>query len=668
MMRLTNEEIETVAGACEACELAPGQITSLAERLLPDAEGLVWQYQTDDRSRHAIAKVLLNELNAEDKAYEFVHALFTKVDWSNEFRVVVGPVLGNVRGRAPEHEAFLYAKDNVIAESEFRKVMDQTGRKICCLMGELNGRHIFGTGFLIGPDHILTAMHVFDELIAAHGKSEVPRRFRAVFDYEIGELTPDRLSNADGGLRVVRFAKDDWLLTSSPKFEFEGRLSEIGGDKLDLARSSLDFAVVKLAEPIGRERLDRHGTQSRGWFAMGDTMQSDYDPDSQVAIWQHPFGSRRHFTFGRIERTLNCGQRIIVRDAATGRGASGGPCLRLDSGVVGVHVAAYCPNVEPEGSAAIRFDRIRDAVASYFSNEAVPGRVRPWRVDDPDGSLLPIIGRDPLITWLMNALKGSPGTLYRNERVYSGLPKSEDDDTGLSFSVEILSTMISGEAGNPLVVFGADNILPASPEDLAFAIGTELGIPEAALRRPPERPSASLPTESLDGDKLDRWSSNTMPRWFLDLASETCKPHSSAGRWERAWIALDELNQRQIPPLVNNFIAGLVGADIDEVAVPDVARRIHWLFLGHRPHFLKLEDVSFELVDGSTVSKDNLHNVLEAVCLERNLADVNIDAKVDKLHALIGALAATGAGSHAAIAQQLLASEIKSLLSDREDH
>ncbi len=667
MMRLTNEEIETVAGACEACELAPGQITSLAGRLLPDAEGLVWEYQTDDRSRHAIAKALLNALNAEDKAYEFVRALFAKVDWSREFRVVVGPVLGDVRGRAPEHEAFLYAKDNVIAESEFREVMDQTGRKICCLVAEYNGGRIFGTGFLIGPDHILTAMHVFEKLIKRHGEAEVSRRFRAVFDYEIGELTPDRLSNNDGGLRVVRFAKDDWLLAKSPRFEFEGLLSEIDDDRLDLARNSLDFAVVKLAEPIGRERLDRHGTQSRGWFSMGDTLQTDYDPDSQVAIWQHPFGRRRHFAFGRIERTLNCGQRIIVKEASTGAGASGGPCLRLDSGVVGVHVAAYSPNVEPEGTQAIRFDRIRDAVAPYFSNEAGPGRVRPWRVDDPDGSLLPIIGRDTLITWLMNALKSPPGTLHRNERVYSGLPKSEDDDTGLSFSVEILSTMISGEADNPLVMFGADTILPASPEDLAIAIGTELGIPEAALRRPPERPSASLPTESLDGDKLDRWSSNTMPRWFLDLAAETCKSQGSAGRWERAWIALDELNQRQIPPLVNNFIAGLIGADIDEVAVPDAARRIHWLFLGHRPHFLKLEDVSFELVDGSTVGKEDLRKALEAVCLERNLADVNLEAKVDKMHALIEALAATGAGSQATIAQQLLASEIKSLLSERED-
>lgn len=655
-MKLTPNEIETVAEACEAAELAPGQIEALALAWLPEARELALPHMTAAKPRLAIARTLLEALNEKGFAFDYTRKLFTRIDWSDAFRATVGPVLKGARDRMEPQQAFLYRRDNLVPEQEFLEIMEQTGPKICCLRANHGGDTYLGTGFLIGPDRILTAMHVFEDLIRKHGEDEVPRRFRAIFDFAEGELPRDEPEDGVGGRRVVRLHPERWLLAKSPSFEFEGRLSEYTDEQITAATAALDYAVVRLAEPVGEQRIPHEGTRGRGWFEIGNLTDANYDPDIRVAVWQHPFGFKRHFDLGQLQRTLPCGSRIIYA-ASSAKGSSGGPCLSLDAGVIGVHVAEYRPHGEAEANAAVRFDCIRAAVAPFLGNKPLPKRVRPWKVDDPDGAMLPIIGRDVLLDWLMYAIGKRPEELKRSDRIFVAHLARPDDSTGLSFSAEIARSTLAGEAGDRVVVLGRDEILPAEPEDLALLLGTELSIPEAILRSHPRRPAATLPRNAADGDKLDRWASHAMPEWFLRVAGEYGRE-----RWDRAWVVLDDLDRRPMSPPVRNFVAGFMGVDIDEQAVSGVARRIHWLLLGWMPSFLLSEDATVERIDASAVTAGEICATLTAACDERGMAANDLQQRADGLLELARTLAQHTRTPLMAVTQMLVAKEIMDLI------
>ena len=85
-------------------------------------------------------------------------------------------------------EGLFSPRDNFLTGPELQKITNEDGPRTCCLVGDYDGGRKFGTGFLVGPDLIITNMHLFDELIEKSGAAEVPKRFLAVFDYEFGHL------------------------------------------------------------------------------------------------------------------------------------------------------------------------------------------------------------------------------------------------------------------------------------------------------------------------------------------------------------------------------------------------------------------------------------------------------------------------------------------------
>ena len=211
-MELTQSEIDTIAEACERFQIAPSQIWHVARNWQPDAEEFARPYMTDEEPRRAIAAALLEKLNPTLLAPEFLMKLYRETAYAPEFRKVVGPVLNALEARAPGHQAFLYRTDNVVAEDDFRKIMDDTGPKVCCLAGKFGGKPSIGTGFLIGPDRVLTAMHVFDIIPEDQRPTQVPEHFRAYFDCDQGRLPGQRGADDQFKGRVVRLSKENWLL------------------------------------------------------------------------------------------------------------------------------------------------------------------------------------------------------------------------------------------------------------------------------------------------------------------------------------------------------------------------------------------------------------------------------------------------------------------------
>ena len=96
-----------------------------------------------------------------------------------------------------------------------------------------------GTGFLVGPDLVLTNHHVVRDMI--DGAS--PTGIECVFDYRV---TPQ--GTVDHGIRYP--LADDWLVTSSPMSAVDEQADPAGLP----GENELDYALIRLAGEPGRTR------------------------------------------------------------------------------------------------------------------------------------------------------------------------------------------------------------------------------------------------------------------------------------------------------------------------------------------------------------------------------------------------------------------------------
>ena len=187
-----------------------------------------------------------------------------------------------------------------------------------------------GTGCLIGPDVILTNWHVARGLDPGKGEAW------AIFDHK---------RDADGSIRSQSVAlAGDPLLASSPIEE-------------------LDFAVLRLAEPVGRRRgwtvLPGEGRVLREGEPLTILQHPDGEPlkvDTDAYRGEGPEGTRYFYTTNTLP------------------GSSGAPCFDKGWEMVALHQGA-----EDEHNRGIPTHRIRNnleergAWAGVGAEEAQPG-------------------------------------------------------------------------------------------------------------------------------------------------------------------------------------------------------------------------------------------------------------------------------------------------------
>ena len=663
-MKLTAQEISRVALTSAQFHVPLNLVRHSAELLLDSEE-------VDRLCKLALAgagdplegvtRTLLERINeAGPKAgYDFVGRLVDRVDYEPGYQEVLRGILGDIEARTPEHEGLFSPRDNFLSGPELQKITNEDGPRTCCLVGEYGGGRKFGTGFLVGPDLIITNMHLFDDLIGTMGAAEVPKRFLAVFDYEFGELPSsfDALHD-EHRFTVVGFSDPHWLVTSSPAHSRDGLIDLPTDQEVLELRHCLDFAVIRLTNAVGKQSIPHRGMQPRGWFRAAALSDANYDPNIQIAVLQHPQGFHRMFSFGRLTEAPKCKSRVRYDRAGTSKGSSGSPCIVPNAGLIGLHNAAVKPNGVLKANQAIRFDRIQEMIQPVLGNQPMPGRIRPWKIDQADGRLVPIIGRDRLIDWMMYALGTDRPALQRRDRIFATHPL-RDDATGLSFAAEIAEAMLAGEERSRIATIGGDTVLlPSRAEDLALLLGTAIGIPEAELRRAPQRPSTDLPAGADDGDKIDRWSSHKLPEWFISLAARHRGDH-----WQTFWVILDDLADAPMSRDVANFVSGLIGADEDESIVDETKKRFRWMFLGRVPGFLTDSEMTIEQLDPNVLSEDELFRTLKAAASDRDGDHRDDDLRERARHLLAASTSLSQEHSIPVlpVAQQFLAMEISTM-------
>jgi hypothetical protein len=155
-----------------------------------------------------------------------------------------------------------------------------------------------GTGFLLGPDLVMTNYHVMEGAIRGTVKQETVV-FRFGYKVEADGLT------LRTGQEYCLVAGNGWLVDSSPL-------------------AALDYALVRLAGKAGEDPADGGmGTPQRGWLTP---VKHDFVVGEPLYVLQHPDAAPLKFADGSVTEVWSAKNRVIYR-TNTIPGSSGSPCF-----------------------------------------------------------------------------------------------------------------------------------------------------------------------------------------------------------------------------------------------------------------------------------------------------------------------------------------------------
>jgi hypothetical protein len=207
----------------------------------------------------------------------------------------------------------------------WREKMGQVEGRICAV--EIDG-NAAGTGFLVGPDAVLTNYHVLASVLE---RATSPSRVTCRFDYKVLS-DGTRMRTTDVGLHA-----SDWDLDSSPPSAAEKtRTPDVPPPNPD----ELDYALVRLERAVGAEPPLSQvgaGASARGWIAI-PMAAPVFLPKAPLLIAQHPDGKPLKFSVD-TEAVLgvNANRTRVRYTNNTEPGSSGSPVFDLDWNLVALH-------------------------------------------------------------------------------------------------------------------------------------------------------------------------------------------------------------------------------------------------------------------------------------------------------------------------------------------
>jgi trypsin-like peptidase len=374
-------------------------------------------------------------------------------------------------------------------------------RRVCRIKVRLPGDEIYGSGFLVGPQAVLTAGHLLAPLIDELGR-ERPGSAELVtveFDYIAGVARP-----------TSSLLAEEWLIGFSRAHPSEQPgVSILDFDQTDPAGfdAALDYAIIRLEKAIGSVRGSYSLDKQRFPRIAGNA-------NNQLLVFQHPAGQTMKSSTGAGTQLWPDNFRTRLRhNANTMSGSSGGLVLDADLEPIALHQCG----LEDEHGNAIANGAIPTACIAAIGHDC-----RSIVGFDPILRTLSghaVLGREEFQRLVLTAAAGERPLL-----VVRGEAKA-----GKSFSKEILKTQLAGPE-HLFVELGASEI-PADAFDLARLILGKLHSGEEAL-------DLSPPSEA--DTARDAWIRDVLFPGFLEGL------RSAAGA-RILWLVFDDLEKRTLP-------------------------------------------------------------------------------------------------------------------------
>jgi hypothetical protein len=191
---------------------------------------------------------------------------------------------------------------------------------------ELQGNPV-GTGFLVGPEVVLTNYHVMEQAI----KGQIPPSAVTLrFDYK--QLADGTILS--GGMHRLA---DDWRIDASPY-----STQDLQGLPDDASRDpkELDYALLRVAGAPGNQKVDRKGSDDapvRGWISVPET-EVTFVPNHPLFIVQHPQGTPLKLALDtQAVIAVNANRTRVRYQTNTEPGSSGSPCFDQHWELVALH-------------------------------------------------------------------------------------------------------------------------------------------------------------------------------------------------------------------------------------------------------------------------------------------------------------------------------------------
>lgn len=239
------------------------------------------------------------------------------------------------------------------------EVSERLGRVLCSVCSIQTGGNFLGTGFLVGPDAVLTNYHVIEHVIGPD-KSTLTGSVMCVFDY---------LKLSDGALKPGMPFEVLKCLEWSPYGP-----SEITANINDPmpTQNELDYALLQLKQRVGEMEAPGQALKRRGWLDLWDTPWDSQPPppqaalplaaNSRVIVIQHPLGGPQVYA-ARSFKGANTLYTRMRYDYMTAPGSSGSPCLTEDYRVFALHHLGDSGWNAVIASQGVPINLIRDRIA-----------------------------------------------------------------------------------------------------------------------------------------------------------------------------------------------------------------------------------------------------------------------------------------------------------------
>lgn len=260
-----------------------------------------------------------------------------------------------------ELERIIRAANSLLDLHQWRTRLGQIEGQVCRVEVATEGRGtLYGTGFLVGPDVVMTNYHVIEAVIAGEqgattskGLSARARNVALRFDYK---RLADGTTLQQGTLHRLTA---DWLIDASPMSPCDSRpeAGEPGPEELDYALLRVEGAPGAL--PLGDK--SEPDAPRRGWITVGASA-APLQPGSPLFIVQHPQGEPLKLALDTdAVVALNANGTRVRYKTNTEPGSSGSPCFNSNWELVALHHAGdpnFAPDHGPQYNQGIPLDAI----------------------------------------------------------------------------------------------------------------------------------------------------------------------------------------------------------------------------------------------------------------------------------------------------------------------
>lgn len=204
-----------------------------------------------------------------------------------------------------------------IVDSQTAKVVNEFGDLVCLVMhAPSRGFNAVGTGFLIGPRHVLTNYHVVEGVEAKNLRCRFDVVSSGNNEFEVGPLIAVN--------KIVAESRYSEIEASGQYSRYSSAQPELG--ELDYAVLEVDTFVQKMSI-----RDDRSGKQKRDWLPL-PSMRPTIEGGAKIYILQHPKGKTLQLASDPITNDQPPNGSRLRYLADTEDGSSGSPCFAFTEG------------------------------------------------------------------------------------------------------------------------------------------------------------------------------------------------------------------------------------------------------------------------------------------------------------------------------------------------